>query len=355
MRYLWNFGDGNRSTAVNPTHTYARPGRYEVCLTITTPEGCTDTKCQWVSTATPPVDTTRRSICFNVRLSDGRTLADSYTVILYRLDPATNRWVPVDTLTNLSTTVNSGPVCFNKLPAGQYIALGQLTPRSQFRTSHIPTYYDRSQTWRNARIIDLRQSNPAVILDLVLLPRLRVNGPARAAGRAAAPGKTSSVGVGAWVMAIHTATNEPVALSETDIEGRYTLEGLPYGTYRLVAEAINFHDRPVLVTLSPDAPVAAQNDIDLSEEPAPTSRSSKLSFGDLTLYPNPTTGLVWVKAPWLTGDNLKLTVLGTDGRVVRELSVSPTEGIDLTDLPQGLYLLRVVQGQHAATRSLLLN
>lgn len=33
--YLWNFGDGNYSTDMNPTHTYASPGNYAVTLTCT--------------------------------------------------------------------------------------------------------------------------------------------------------------------------------------------------------------------------------------------------------------------------------------------------------------------------------
>jgi PKD repeat protein len=30
----WNFGDGSRSTAQNPTHTYAKHGTYSVCLSV---------------------------------------------------------------------------------------------------------------------------------------------------------------------------------------------------------------------------------------------------------------------------------------------------------------------------------
>jgi PKD repeat protein len=32
--WVWNFGDGNLSTEQNPTHTYAAPGSYQVCLSI---------------------------------------------------------------------------------------------------------------------------------------------------------------------------------------------------------------------------------------------------------------------------------------------------------------------------------
>lgn len=50
--YAWDFGDGTTSTDQNPTHTYAQPGWYNVCLVATGlnggNEGCTDISCQMV-------------------------------------------------------------------------------------------------------------------------------------------------------------------------------------------------------------------------------------------------------------------------------------------------------------------
>jgi PKD repeat protein len=37
--WLWDFGDGNTSTAQNPAHTYANIGTYKVTLTVTTADG----------------------------------------------------------------------------------------------------------------------------------------------------------------------------------------------------------------------------------------------------------------------------------------------------------------------------
>ena len=39
VSYLWQFGDGNSSTDIAPTHTYSA-GIYNVSLTVTTPNGC---------------------------------------------------------------------------------------------------------------------------------------------------------------------------------------------------------------------------------------------------------------------------------------------------------------------------
>lgn len=45
-QYLWHFGDGDSSTAYAPTHTYAQPGVYTACLTITDSNlNCTSTAC----------------------------------------------------------------------------------------------------------------------------------------------------------------------------------------------------------------------------------------------------------------------------------------------------------------------
>lgn len=41
LLYNWDFGDGITSTAINPIHTYTRPGRYNVILSATNPDGCT--------------------------------------------------------------------------------------------------------------------------------------------------------------------------------------------------------------------------------------------------------------------------------------------------------------------------
>lgn len=55
--YSWSFGDGTTSTEANPTHEYTIQGDYDVCLTITTSSGCTDTNCQWISVNNLVIDT----------------------------------------------------------------------------------------------------------------------------------------------------------------------------------------------------------------------------------------------------------------------------------------------------------
>lgn len=50
--FVWDFGDGNSSTEINPTYTYAMGGTYEVCL-IASNSCSSDTLCQMIEVVPP--------------------------------------------------------------------------------------------------------------------------------------------------------------------------------------------------------------------------------------------------------------------------------------------------------------
>ncbi len=47
----WDFGDGSTSSLTNPVHTYLVYGEYNVCLTISSTSGCSNTYCEYISVA----------------------------------------------------------------------------------------------------------------------------------------------------------------------------------------------------------------------------------------------------------------------------------------------------------------
>jgi PKD repeat protein len=51
--YAWTFGDGQSSTATNPSHTYASAGTYNVSLKVTDDKGATNTATKSVSVTNP--------------------------------------------------------------------------------------------------------------------------------------------------------------------------------------------------------------------------------------------------------------------------------------------------------------
>ncbi|WP_207493552.1 PKD domain-containing protein [Aridibaculum aurantiacum] len=81
--YVWNFGDGGTSTAINPVHTYTAPGPYSVQLTATSAFGCKkDSTKTFTNIFAQPIanfTTTPAEICVkdSFSLSDASTTANS--------------------------------------------------------------------------------------------------------------------------------------------------------------------------------------------------------------------------------------------------------------------------------------
>ena len=75
----WNFGDGNTSTAANPTHTFAAPGTYTVALTVTDNGGATGntSKAVTVSSTSDP-DPSTPTLSNGVAVSDTNGAAGTW-------------------------------------------------------------------------------------------------------------------------------------------------------------------------------------------------------------------------------------------------------------------------------------
>lgn len=90
ISYLWDFGDGNTSTASAPSHNYSTPGIYQVSLTVTDDLGCCTTITRAVTCETPAcvsyicwveigLDECASSV--ELELPDGSTISVPFSVI----------------------------------------------------------------------------------------------------------------------------------------------------------------------------------------------------------------------------------------------------------------------------------
>ncbi|MCK5766117.1 MAG: PKD domain-containing protein, partial [Bacteroidales bacterium] len=72
VSWLWDFGDGNFSNALNPTHAYVSPGVYDVTFSFTDDLGCQDAVTHQVFVYNPPdIDfiTSANSACLNAEIT----------------------------------------------------------------------------------------------------------------------------------------------------------------------------------------------------------------------------------------------------------------------------------------------
>jgi len=83
LTYQWNLGNGNNSTAQNPSASYINPGTYTVTLTVTGAGGTdTEVKTAFITVFTPPtpaISASQNTGCFPfaVNFTDISTLGDS--------------------------------------------------------------------------------------------------------------------------------------------------------------------------------------------------------------------------------------------------------------------------------------
>ncbi len=88
--YLWDFGDGNSSTEVHPTHQYNESGTYEICLTAYNNQ-CADTFCRPLSVIIEPIVDITTGFSPNGDLTNDFVQVNGYGVLNYQLD-IYNRW-----------------------------------------------------------------------------------------------------------------------------------------------------------------------------------------------------------------------------------------------------------------------
>lgn len=96
LSYLWDFGDGNTATGLNPTHTYADNGTYTVTLTVTDPHGATAT-----DTLTVTVANVAPTVTLNA--PSAATVGKAFSIQVSATDPSTS-----DTLAGFTYSIDWG-------------------------------------------------------------------------------------------------------------------------------------------------------------------------------------------------------------------------------------------------------
>ncbi|MEY3442107.1 MAG: hypothetical protein RLZZ519_388 [Bacteroidota bacterium] len=123
--YSWDFGDGNTSTAQSPSHSYAAQGSYNVCLTVTSPEGCVADSCLnvSVSTAVAPSAVSGLSLSPNPasELVNLDFALEYSSVVELSLSTINGQTVMTQSL-DLNAGAQRIPVNVSQLPAGIYLA-----------------------------------------------------------------------------------------------------------------------------------------------------------------------------------------------------------------------------------------
>lgn len=72
LTHTWDFGDGNTATGATPSHTYAAPGPFNLCLTIDDGNGCTQMFCDSIGVNAAGL-TLGKQAGFTINITGGAT------------------------------------------------------------------------------------------------------------------------------------------------------------------------------------------------------------------------------------------------------------------------------------------
>jgi hypothetical protein len=135
----------------------------------------------------------------------------------------------------------------------------------------------------------------------------------------------------------------------------FTLSALKSQTYSYEFEYDDSGNRTrrTVITIPPGQAVQQEDENSLNEEKEQVNELSEQFFGEktITVYPNPTTGIITLEInPLEQNDRGYLSLYSVDGSLlIQEEIIGENSEIDLSDLYPGSYLLNISLNDHVKT------
>ena len=327
---VWDFGDGNSSTQPDPQHEYQVAGQYQVQLMITTSDQCTDSVTQLIEIL-PPL-----TILGNVWAGEG--LLGFGSVLLYK--GVVGSEIELYSQAELS----DGSFVFAELTPGIYFL--QAIPLFDFPfptiPNYLPTYLQQITKWQEAL-----QINTDNIPDVIHLQLLQYNeffdGKASLKGSVIQEQKNIDIPL---IIYLTDDTDQIRDFRLVEEDNTFEFLNIPYGYYKVYPEKVGKSGQPFSLELNEDYP--EMDNLIFIENPEliypDLTGIDELSNYFLTISPNPASNRISVSfSERLLDSNLKLMIYGQNGLS----SAVPVKNMchadfDISDLPQGVYVLELM-------------
>lgn len=340
--YSWSFGDGSTGTSQQMTHSYAAAGTYNVCLIATDGLGCADTVCQQISTS--PI--VAPGVIFGIAMTD-TTPATDFTAYLIVFDSLAGTLTAIDTM----VSVNQGGFFALIAPTGDYLVKVALNSGDPNFTGYMPTYNGDEMLWSNATRTHV---NMFPFLQINMISGTNPGGPGFVGGLVSQGANKSGEGdpmAGIQVLLMDMAGNA-VLHATTNLDGEFSFDDIPYGTYEVIVEMWGKTHDPYQVTISATTPSVDNLGFEVNETEivalgVTAIDPADVGVGTMKLYPNPTTGNARLSFQLDQVSQLDMRVLNMLGQeIVREQKTQAIGNInwnlEMSDKPEGMYFIQLI-------------
>ena len=343
--WLWDFGDGNYSEEMNPTHTYEEAGEYQVCLEIVSNDSssCSDYFCDSLSTLTYynfGGHAFLGNYPLNVEEDDSANMA---VASLYR--KIDNQWHLMDT----REFWKFGYYWFVEKPEGEYIIRTDLLPESVDYGYYTPTYSPDTRFWENANSFHLINSEDfAVDVRLWELAEME-SGIGKISGNIRGDGSCiGELGTHGALVYLLNSLDEIVAFTYADELGYFEFNGVGYGTYSVRSEITGKLSTILTVELTATESDALGLDLQVNcNSVVGLEELTQLQNWNLeSIYPQPASEIIYIELQQTQTNDLQIELFNINGNRIQQSKIYNSEGlsrtqINLEGLTPGLYLLRV--------------
>ena len=337
--YVWSTGETEDFIVVS------QPGIY--CVTFTDGGGCVATAC-YDFLGSPDLN---RSICGLVYPPDSTDPIGATLVELYRLDNGTATLVDTQ---SFSGQAYFWSYSFDGLADGDYIVRAGIQAGALGADLYAPTYAFSEAMWDDARVFSI-PNNTTWCDAYVLLHPLNGSG----SGNGGISGNIhheDGTGIPGITILLLDEFGNIIAYVHSDADGNYDFGNLPFGNYQVMVEWPGHEHAHYWVSLTADGPLVEGRDFEVENGDISTGTFAVAPDNTWKAFPNPATDQWFLELDNSWGNALELRIHGLAGQLQRTWSGDARGGrieISVADLPAGLYLFELNDGQRAVVGKLL--
>ena len=338
----WDFGDGTFSDESDPTHEYQESGTYEVCLTITGPDDCSDTHCQTVQTL-KYFDLGGLVFAGDYPLNNPVPTGDTGIAYLYKKYPD-NLHMAVDTF----RFYHGGYYWFVNIIEGDYMLKISLTEHSSRYEEYFPTYFSDELNWVETSGLPLWDSN-YYSANVHLTPTVPLpDGNCMISGNvhwcdtsqfsSSMRGKLNRI-----MVMLADESDSPLKYTHTDQNGQFSFNGLPNGHYRIFAEMAGMYSTVENIDLESNNHFSGAKIVLCESEIIGIPENNEADLPLIKLYPNPASDFVNLEVKKVFKERLFFSLYNLLGAEVHSMSIETESNrqIELNGMQDGIYFYRI--------------